>query len=139
MKKPRKAKLITPFFMLLAGAITSIAMFAKGVDFLTMLITLLIVLLIFYFIGDVIRYIYEMVQPRVIGIDDSLFMIDENGHVVERLAQTEDADEEETADEADAEVMADAESETEADIETFAEEDFAENDEYSEEDLAEEM
>jgi len=105
-----------------------------------MLITLLIVLLIFYFIGDVIRYIYEYVQPRVIGMDENFFFIDENGHVVERVTQTEEADEE-AVDEAEETVTEeqDVKQEAEADMETFAEEEFAGDDEYSEEDLAEEM
>ncbi len=137
MKKPRKSKLITPFFMLLAGLITSVILYVRGVDFLTMLLTLLIVLLVFYVIGDVIRYIYEMVQPRVIAMDVVSFFVDENGNPVEAT------DEEQPvvilpADKNVAEDIAtETETQSEADEEAFVEEDFAEDDEYSEEDLAE--
>lgn len=137
MKKPRKAKLITPFFMLLAGAITSIVMFSRGVDFLTMLVTLLIVLLIFYFIGDVIRYIYEAVQPRVISMDELYYFVDENGHVIERTADEEEQQSEESTEEE--ETKKDEAEESEAQEETFTEDSFEDDDEYSEEDLAEEM
>ncbi len=136
MRKPRKAKLITPFFMLLAGAITSIVLVARGVDFLTMLITLLIVILIFYVIGDVIRYIYEAVQPRVISMDELYFFVDENGHVVERQAEEEQQDEETSEEEAS---LTDEVKEASVDEANFTEDDFVGDDEYSEEDLAEEM
>ena len=61
-----KVGLITPFLMLSAGAIASIIMYKRGVDLYTMLWGLLIVLLIFYVIGDIIRYIYASIKPRVI-------------------------------------------------------------------------
>ncbi len=53
-----KVRLITPFLMLLAGALASVIMYIKKYDFNSMLWTLLIVLLIFYVIGDTVRYIY---------------------------------------------------------------------------------
>lgn len=139
MKKPRKAKLITPFFMLLAGAITSVILYVRGVDFLTMLLTLLIVLLVFYVIGDVIRYIYEMVQPRVIAMDVVSFFVDENGNPVEGTDEEQSIvilpEDKNVAED----IATETETQDEADEEAFAEEDFAEDDEYSEEDLAEQM
>ena len=61
-----KVRLITPFLMLLAGALASVIMYIKKYDFNSMLWTLLIVLLIFYVIGDSVRYIYELIRPRII-------------------------------------------------------------------------
>ena len=61
-----KTGLITPFFMLLAGAIASIIMYIRGFELTRMLWGLLIVLVIFYIIGDVIRYIYASIRPRII-------------------------------------------------------------------------
>ncbi len=61
-----KTSLITPFFMLLAGAIASIIMYIRGFELTRMLWGLLIVLVIFYIIGDVIRYIYASIRPRII-------------------------------------------------------------------------
>ena len=61
-----KTGLITPFFMLLAGAIASIIMYVRGFDLTTMLWGLLIVLVIFYIIGDVARYLYASIRPRII-------------------------------------------------------------------------
>ncbi len=61
-----KVRLITPFLMLLAGALASVIMYIKKYDFNSMLWTLLIVLLIFYVIGDTVRYIYALIRPRII-------------------------------------------------------------------------
>lgn len=61
-----KVRLITPFLMLLAGALASVIMYIKKYDFNSMLWTLLIVLLIFYVIGDIVRYIYALIRPRII-------------------------------------------------------------------------
>lgn len=61
-----KTGLITPFFMLLAGAIASIIMYIRGFELTRMLWGLLIVLVIFYIIGDSIRYIYASIRPRII-------------------------------------------------------------------------
>ena len=52
--------------MLLAGAIASIIMYIRGFELTRMLWGLLIVLVIFYIIGDVIRYIYASIRPRII-------------------------------------------------------------------------
>jgi len=61
-----KTQLITPFLMLTAGTIASIIMYVRGFDLNTMLWDLLIVLIIFYIIGDIARYLYASVRPRVI-------------------------------------------------------------------------
>lgn len=61
-----KVRLITPFLMLLAGAIASIIMYIREYDFEKMLWVLLIVLLVFYVIGDIVRYLYASVRPRII-------------------------------------------------------------------------
>lgn len=61
-----KTGLITPFFMLLAGAIASIIMYIRGFELTRMLWGLLIVLVVFYIIGDVVRYIYSSIRPRII-------------------------------------------------------------------------
>lgn len=70
-----KTGLITPFFMLLAGAIASIIMYVRGFDLTTMLWGLLIVLVIFYIIGDVARYLYASIRPRIIPAGDLEVMV----------------------------------------------------------------
>lgn len=70
-----KVKLITPFLMLFAGALASIIMFIKEYDFYTMLWVLLIVLIVFYIIGDVARYLYASALPRVLPSDEIDAMI----------------------------------------------------------------
>lgn len=71
-----KVRLITPFLMLLAGALASVIMYIKKYDFNSMLWTLLIVLLIFYVIGDIVRYIYALIRPRIIPkVDIKVFSI----------------------------------------------------------------
>ncbi|MDE6054116.1 MAG: hypothetical protein K2G55_10220 [Lachnospiraceae bacterium] len=70
-----KTGLITPFFMLLAGAIASIIMYVRGFDLTTMLWGLLIVLVIFYIIGDVARYLYASIRPRIIPSGDLEMMV----------------------------------------------------------------
>lgn len=70
-----KTGLITPFFMLLAGAIASIIMYVRGFDLTTMLWGLLIVLVVFYIIGDVARYLYASIRPRIIPAGDLEMMV----------------------------------------------------------------
>lgn len=52
--------------MLFAGAVASITMFLKDYELYTMLWVLLVVLIIFYMIGDIVRYIYASVRPRIL-------------------------------------------------------------------------
>jgi hypothetical protein len=61
-----KTRFITPLLMLLAGAIASIIMAVRGYELTRMLWILLIVLVIFYFLGDTARYIYSTIKPRII-------------------------------------------------------------------------
>ena len=70
-----KTGLITPFFMLLAGAIAAIIMYVRGFDLTTMLWGLLIVLVVFYIIGDVARYLYASIRPRIIPTGDLEMMV----------------------------------------------------------------
>ena len=81
-----KTGLITPFFMLLAGAIASIIMYIRGFDLTTMLWGLLVVLVIFYIIGDIARYIYASIRPRIIPTGNLEIMVQkakENGNLTE--------------------------------------------------------
>lgn len=61
-----KSRFITPGIMLFAGALAMIIMLIKQYDFYKMLWTLLVVLIVFYFIGDIARYLYSTIRPRVI-------------------------------------------------------------------------
>lgn len=91
-----KVKLITPFLMLLAGAIASIIMYLKKYDFYKMLWVLLIVLIVFYVIGDVARYLYASVQPRVLPSNeiDAMIAAMENSVIGKEVDQEEETDEE---------------------------------------------
>lgn len=86
-----KVKLITPILMLFAGSLASVIMFLKKYDLYTMLWVLLIVLIVFYVIGDVARYLYMSVQPRVLPqgeIEDMIAML--NSGVMEKgMEETE--------------------------------------------------
>lgn len=87
-----KTKYITPLIMLLAGAIAAIIMTIRHYELYRMLWTLLIVLIIFYVIGDVVRYLYASVRPTIIPIDD----VDEmlalvSGELYEKDEETENA------------------------------------------------
>ena len=72
-----KTGLITPFLMLLAGAIASIIMYVRGYELSRMLWGLLIVLLIFYVLGDIARYLYASIRPRIIPTGDLEQMVQE--------------------------------------------------------------
>lgn len=88
-----KVKLITPFLMLFAGALASIIMYIRKFEFLTMLWVLLLVLVIFYIIGDVVRYIYAAVRPRIIPdmtLEDMEYMF-----LQDNVVAKEDTEEEE--------------------------------------------
>ena len=87
-----KVKLITPILMLFAGSLASVIMFLKKYDLYTMLWVLLIVLIVFYVIGDVVRYLYMSVQPRVLPqaeIEDMIAMM--NSGVLEKSAEETEA------------------------------------------------
>ena len=91
-----KIRLITPFLMLFAGALASIIMFIKEYDLYTMLWILLIVLIVFYVIGDVARYLYMSVQPRVIpqGEIEGMIAMLNSGVMEKDIQDTEDTEEE---------------------------------------------
>lgn len=87
-----KTKYITPLIMLFAGAIAAIIMTIRHYELYRMLWTLLIVLIIFYVIGDVVRYLYASVRPTIIPIAD----VDEmlalaSGELYEKDEETENA------------------------------------------------
>lgn len=88
-----KTGLITPFFMLLAGAIASIIMYVRGFDLTTMLWGLLIVLVVFYIIGDIARYLYASIRPRIIPSGDLELMVQkakQNGDLTGSVVAFED-------------------------------------------------
>ena len=91
-----KVRLITPFLMLFAGALASIIMYIKKYDFYTMLWVLLIVLIVFYVIGDVARYLYASVQPRVLPSNeiDAMIAAMENSVIGKEVDKEEETDEE---------------------------------------------
>ncbi len=111
-----KVRLITPFLMLSAGAIASIIMYIKGYEFERMLWVLLIVLLIFYVIGDIVRYLYASIRPRIIPEENigtvvmGRFNEADNGNVVTVAAEE----------------YADGEAASETDGEEYSEETLAE-------------
>jgi divalent metal cation (Fe/Co/Zn/Cd) transporter len=103
-----KSRFITPILMLFAGAISAIIMYIRDYDLTRMLWGLLIVLIIFYVLGDIARYLYSTIRPRIIPSDDLEDMVveaqkhnDLTGNVVEYMQDGETVDEggEEAADE----------------------------------------
>ncbi len=63
--RAKKRKLIPPFVMLLAGAITSITMRLLHYDTKSMLIILLLVLLGFYIAGCFIKYMLDKFEAQI--------------------------------------------------------------------------
>lgn len=61
-----KSRFITPGVMLFAGAVSMIIMMIRRYDLFKMLWILLVVLIVFYIIGDIARYIYNTIRPRII-------------------------------------------------------------------------
>lgn len=85
-----KTRFITPLLMLTAGAVASIIMFVRKFELTTMLWILLAVLLVFYVIGDVARYIYASIKPRVIPQGDLSLLVEEarkNGDVTGNVVE----------------------------------------------------
>lgn len=64
-----KAKYITPIVMLFVVALSAIIMTLEDYEMIPMLKTLLVVSIVFYFIGDIARYVYTCVRPKVISQD----------------------------------------------------------------------
>lgn len=116
-----KVKLITPLLMLFAGSLASVIMYIRKYDFYTMLWILLVVLVVFYIIGDVVRYIYASIRPRIIPTadDEITFPIAGAGNVVERDEdkQEEDLEQEEYNEDGTEEQEYDSSEEYEDDVE----------------------
>lgn len=82
--RAKKRKLIPPFVMLLAGAITSITMRVLHYDMRKMLIILLCVLIGFYMAGCVIKYMLDRFERQI----EEASM--EEGEVIEKEPAEED-------------------------------------------------
>ena len=63
-KKEAKRKLIPPFVMLTAGAVTSILMVVKGCELNEFLAGLLTILIIFYMLGCVLKGILDRIERQ---------------------------------------------------------------------------
>ncbi|MCD8038998.1 MAG: hypothetical protein LUE96_07935 [Lachnospiraceae bacterium] len=114
-----KTRLITPFLMLTAGTIASIIMYVRNFDLNTMLWTLLIVLIIFYVLGDIARYLYASVKPRIIPSGQLSRLVEEarrNGDLTENAEGENDG----SVEELDA-------TDTISDEEGYSEEELGEN------------
>lgn len=60
----KRRKLITPIVMLSAGAVVSITMFVNGYESSSMLKILLLTLVLFYIIGSLIRWMFEVFEKE---------------------------------------------------------------------------
>lgn len=78
-----KTKPIPSIVMLLAGAVTSIAMFIMHYELKTLLTVLLVVLIVSYIVGLVIKRVLDSFE--LAGSED----ISEEGEVVEKEAEDE--------------------------------------------------
>lgn len=63
--RAKKRKLIPPFVMLLAGAIVSITMYIRHYKSNDMLIILLCVLLVFFVVGDLMKWMFDRFEAQV--------------------------------------------------------------------------
>lgn len=134
-----KTGLITPFLMLTAGTIASIIMYIRKFELDRMLWCLLIVLVVFYIIGDTARYLYATVRPRIIPSGNLAAMVEQaklNGDLTGSVVAF--ADSEKTGEGGDSleELSADGFMSEEhagySDEEGYSEEDLAGNeDEYT--------
>ena len=59
-----KRKLLPPFIMLTAGLITSIRTFCLHYDMKSSLIILLVVLVVFYVLGSIFKYILDLFEKE---------------------------------------------------------------------------
>lgn len=85
-----KRKLLPPFIMLTAGLITSIRTFWLHYDVKRSLITLLIVLIVFYGLGSLLKYILDIFEK-----ENGQRALDE-GEVIEKAAEEETEPEDKT-------------------------------------------
>ncbi len=58
-KRAKKRRIIPPFCMLLAGAVTAIVLFALRYSLRIWLCSLLLVMIVFFCIGEVIEYMFD--------------------------------------------------------------------------------
>ena len=133
-----KTKFITPTLMLVAAAVASITMFIKNYELYTMLWVLLVVLIIFYIIGDVVRYLYSSVRPCILPQSPDL----EN--ILAKMNIQDEEDEDEEVIEVDEEASEEADendneenSQVEESYEEFSETYEDSNEEYTDENLDE--
>ena len=83
--RAKKRRLIPPFVMLFAGAVTSITMRILHYEMKTMLIILLCVLVSFYIAGSVIEYMLGRFEKQIIEANM------EKGEVIEKELAEEDS------------------------------------------------
>lgn len=100
VSKEAKRRLIPPFVMLTAGAITSILMVVKGCELNEFLARLLTILIIFYVLGCVLKGILDMIdrqntppEPEEGDEDGMIEKEAENEGVQEEGAEEETAEE----------------------------------------------
>ena len=121
-----KTRLITPFFMLLAGAIASVIMYVRGFEFTRMLWGLLIVLVVFYILGDIARYLYASIRPRIIPSGDLDRMISDakkNGDLTGNIVAFADDAHEEAAEDINEEAGMNEEGYSDEELEEYTAED----------------
>lgn len=85
-----KRKLLPPFIMLVAGLITSIRTYLLHYDTKTALFILLVVLIIFYGLGSILKFILDTFERQ-----NEEKALDE-GEVIEKAAEEESEQEDET-------------------------------------------
>lgn len=86
-KRAKKRRLIPPFVMLLAGAVTSITMYVLHYNIKDMLVILFWVLLGFYVAGDLIKWMFDRFEAQI----EQKRM--EEGEVIEKELAEEDGTE----------------------------------------------
>lgn len=96
MEKEKKRKLIPPFVMLTAGAVTSILMVVKGCELNEFLARLLTILIVFYVLGCVLKDMLDRIDRQNAPPEPE----EEEEEVIEKNAEdgeTEDGSEEQEA------------------------------------------
>lgn len=81
-----KRKLIPPFVMLVAGLITSIRTYVLHYDVKRSLLTLLVVLIVFYILGSILKYILDTFEKQ-----NEEKALDE-GEVIAKAAENDESD-----------------------------------------------
>lgn len=96
VSKEAKRKLIPPFVMLAAGAVTSILMVIKGCGLNEFLFRLLVILLIFYVLGCLLKDMLDRFDRQNTPPEP-----EEEEDVIEKDPETEEAAEKESAEAAE--------------------------------------